>query len=258
MKLSGVFALICSLTLSLSCSIKEDRSGCPCRLVLDMGRIDTNVVSSVDLLVTASDGFVFRKTLSSDLFSSPYTVTVPRGDVYVCAFDGAAGTVSSDGSLTIIEGYECPRVNMYNSRIHAEGELVRDTVVLHKNHSVMRIIVRSEEPFPFQIAVAGNVSGYDKGGEPVHGNFRFVPERGEDGTFVVTVPRQTDNAMRLEVNDGDAVLKIFALGEYLFSSGYDWTSADLEDVTVSLDYSLTRLSVIVKGWDEEYFFDVVI
>ena len=258
MKLSGAFTVICGIILFLSCSIKEDRSGCPCRLVLDFSKVDTSVVTSVDMLVTASDGFVFRNTILDEELSSPYTVSVPRGEVNLSVFSGAEGYVGADGTLSIPEGDLCPRVNMYNSTISADSELVRDTVVLHKNHSVMTIFIESDDDFPFLISVAGSVDGYDPYGYPSEGAFRYSPLKGDDGAYVVSVPRQVDNSLRLEVNDGMDVLKVFALGEYLHASGFDWKSSDLEDVTVSLDYSLTRLSLIVEGWDEEFFFDVVI
>ena len=258
MKLSGAFTAICGIILFLSCSIKEDRSGCPCRLVLDFSKVDTSVVTSVDMLVTASDGFVFRKTIPVEEFASPYTVSVPRGEVNVSGFSGADGYVGADGALSILEGDLCPRVNMYNSKVMADAELVRDTVALHKNHSVMTIFIESEEDFPFRISVTGYVDGYDPDGRPSEGAFRYSPQKDDDGSYVVSVPRQVDNSLRLEVNDGMDVLKVFALGEYLHMSGFDWEAGDLEDVTVSLDYSLTRLSLIVEGWDEECFFEVVI
>ena len=106
--------------------------------------------------------------------------------------------------------------------------------------------------------MTGSIDGYDRYGCPSEGAFRYSPRKGDDGSFAVSVPRQVDNSLRLEVNDGMDVLKVFALGEYLHMSGFDWEAGDLEDVTVSIDYSLTRLSLIVEGWDEEYFFDVVI
>ena len=64
--------------------------------------------------------------------------------------------------------------------------------------------------------------------------------------------------MLLEVSDGTEVLKIFALGKYICASGYNWKAADLSDITVGIDYTRTKLTVSVRGWDEVYEFDVVI
>ena len=42
------------------------------------------------------------------------------------------------------------------------------------------------------------------------------------------------------------------------AAGYDWSAPDLPDMIVTIDYVLTNISLIVEGWEEEFFFDVVI
>ena len=66
-------------------------------------------------------------------------------------------------------------------------------------------------------------------------------------------------SLLLDVEDEDSsVLKTFAIGEYMDKSGYDWTEADLEDVVIVLDYSVTGLRVVFKGWDKEYTYDIIL
>ena len=64
--------------------------------------------------------------------------------------------------------------------------------------------------------------------------------------------------MMLEIDDGGGVIKRFALGTYIASIGYDWTAPDLRDIDIELDFAMTRISLVVSGWDNEYEFDVVI
>jgi hypothetical protein len=68
MKLSGVMWLTCLVMLVVSCSVKEDRKMCPCRLVLDMAEVDTSVVKYAEIVVTAADGYGFRDTLRVEDF----------------------------------------------------------------------------------------------------------------------------------------------------------------------------------------------
>ena len=69
----------------------------------------------------------------------------------------------------------------------------------------------------------------------------------------------SDWTLQLDVEDEDSsVLKTFAIGEYMDKSGYDWTEADLEDVVIVLDYSVTGLRVVFKGWDKEYTYDIIL
>ena len=71
-------------------------------------------------------------------------------------------------------------------------------------------------------------------------------------------PRQKDNSLRLEgIEDGN-LLRVFALGEIIAASGYDWTTENLRDVTVEIDYSKTDVIFTIEGWKQEFSFVVTI
>lgn len=240
------------------CSVKEDREFCPCRLLLDFSEVDTSVIKYADVLITGENDYGFMDLLGADKFEQEYVVPVPRGvtEVGVCYCED--GYVLEEGGLRIPYGDDCPRLYMHSSVLDASGEMVCEKVMMHKNYCTMTVCVRENEGFPFLLDVKGSVDGYGPGGEPSVGGFYYVMNADSDGLFQVTVPRQVDNSLLLGVNDGTEVLKVFTLGEYLKSSGYDWSALDLEDVTVSLDYALGRIVIEVEGWDKEYTYDVVI
>ena len=56
MKGNRIIVLMCLLLLSaaVSCSVKEDRSVCPCRLRLDFSGTDTSAVPGISLLLSDS------------------------------------------------------------------------------------------------------------------------------------------------------------------------------------------------------------
>ena len=72
------------------------------------------------------------------------------------------------------------------------------------------------------------------------------------------VPRQMDASLMLEVEDENGISKSFAIGEYIMASGYDWNAEDLSDITVTLDYYITGVTVLVQKWDDEFVFDLVL
>lgn len=155
-------------------------------------------------------------------------------------------------------------------------------VRLHKNFCRIDIQVRDVdgEEFPFKLRVRGNVNGYGLDGRPARGAFLCDAERSEtesagsgtesdgDGSgtasestgygYAVTVPRQTDDSLTLEIVTGDGVAKSFAIGNYIASSGYDWTSADLKDICLEIDYARTVISFIIDKWTHSEQFEVVI
>lgn len=258
MKLSGVLAFTSVVMLVISCSVKEDRDICPCRMMLDMGDVDTSVVKYAELVLTASGGFCYRDTLSAEAFSDVYAVDVPRGEVGIGVYWGAAGCVGDDGRLGIDYGDECPHVYMHSSFITALGESVVENVRMRKNHCIMTIQVQSDKDFPFRLEAKGLIDGYESGGKPSVGEFMYAMYADDEGMCQFVLPRQTDNSLVLEVHDDAGVLRSFALGEYVAASGYDWGVEDLKDLTISLDYALTRVVIKVEEWAEEHIFDVVI
>ena len=257
MKLLEVMWLTCLVMLVVSCSVKEDRDECPCCLVLDMAQVDTSVVKYAEIVVTASDGYGLRDTLSVEDFENGYVVDVPRGDVGVGIYCGASDNVDDKGNLLIAYGDECPQVYMHASNIMAHGETVVESVAMRKNHCIMTIQVQAENDFPFRLEAKGWVDGYESGGLPSVGNFMYAMYTDSAGACQLVLPRQTDSSLVLEVHDDTGILRSFALGEYVIASGYDWSEADLKDITVSLDYALTRVVIVVEAWAEEHVFNVV-
>lgn len=257
MRFSEVLAVSCCMLL-LSCSVKEDRDVCPCRLVIDMSQVDTSVVKYAELVVSASGNFITRDTLSAADFKDEYVALVPREEVGVGVYFGAEDCVDDSGGLGIAYGDECPQVYMHSSLVLAQGEMMKETVSMRKNHCIMTIQVQTEKEFPFRLEARGNVDGYELGGMPSEGRFMYSMGADHGGVCRLILPRQTDESLILEVHDGTDVLKTFALGEYVAASGYDWQEEDLRDLTVSLDYSMTRVGISVAGWRDEYTFDVVI
>ena len=258
MKLSEVLAVAAIVMLAIACSVKEDRDACPCRLVLDMDYVDTSIVKCAEVVLTTSDGFCYRDTLNTEDFVAGYVVDVPRGEVGVGVYWGASDSVDDGGRLLIDYGDECPHVYMHSSRIMAVGESVVETVRMRKNHCVMTIQVLSEKDFPFRLEAKGWIDGYESGGKPSVGEFMYAMYADDDGACQLVLPRQTDSSLALEVHDDSGVLRSFALGEYVTASGYDWDSVDLKDITISLDYALTRVIIKVEEWTQEQVFNVII
>lgn len=258
MKLSEVLASWGCVLLVLSCSIKEERDVCPCRLMLDMVDVDTSVVRYAELVVTTSGRTLKRDTLEVNDIVNGYNVDVPRGEVGIGVYFEAGGCVDDEGHLGIEYGDECPQVYMHSSLIKAEGEMVTEHVLIKKNHCIMTIQVETEKDFPFRLEAKGHIDGYGLGGIPSVGEFLYAMYTDDSGKCQISLPRQTDASLVLEVHDDSGVLKSFALGEYVAASGYDWTEENLRDITVSLDYSLTRVQISVAGWREEFVFDVIV
>ncbi len=215
-----------------------------------------------------------------------YSYVVPKGEVDLAvaySADGLAGELNSSGRwIEIDEGRPCPSIWTCCEKVSARADRVTVPVRLHKNFCRIDIQVRDVdgEEFPFKLRVRGNVNGYGLDGRPARGAFLCDAERSEtesDGSgtesdgddsgaasesigygYAVNVPRQTDDSLTLEIVTDDGVAKSFAIGNYIAASGYDWTSADLKDICLEIDYARTVISFTIDKWTHSEQFEVVI
>lgn len=253
----NIVILILMLTVSMiagSCSVKEDRSTCPCRLYLDFTLTDTLVTPQVSVFVSGSDADRSHKDIKASEFMPEYIIEVPRDIVHLNVYAGLEGLPFTQQGLVIPTGEQCPELYSFSEPVDARGEIAASSVDMHKNHCVMSVIIKKDDDLSYGLCVKSNVCGYDQNGAPLPGPFAYSPESEEDGTYRVVLPRQIDSDMRLEVDDGADVLRSFALGQYIVAGGYDWAAEDLEDVEVEIDWSCTSITLTVKGWEwvEEY------
>ena len=258
MKPLEVISAICCLLSFVACSVKEDRGVCPCRLMLDFSENDTVLVRSVELLLSASEGFGIADTLQCQEFDEEYEVFVPCGNVNVLAWYGAEGCVTEEDGLRIPYGEDCPEVYMSFFNVEVLGEVFRSAVLLKKNHCRATLYVQSEEGFPYRLVVRGDVGGYDSDGAPSEGEFMCELDLNDDLAGWVNLPRQRNDSLCLEVWEGDEMLKVFTLGRYISAVGYDWSADDLDDITLSLDYAHNVIGISIGEWDEEHHFNISI
>lgn len=264
------------------CSVKEDRDLCPCTLVLEFPREDAERLQdgvTVCMRGYSDDVFSLCDTLLADRSASSggpdtvsdkgsYSYVVPKGDIDLAvaySADGLAGELNSSGRwIEIDEGRPCPSIWTCCEMVSARADRVTVPVRLHKNFCRIDIQVRDVdgEEFPFKLRVRGNVNGYGLDGKPARGAFLCDAERSETESagygYAVTVPRQTDDSLTLEIVTGDGVAKSFAIGNYIAASGYDWTSADLKDICLEIDYARTVISFTIDKWTHSEQFEVVI
>ena len=237
--------------------IKEDRSECPCRLVLDFSEVDTLSVSSVDVLLESDEGFTMSEVVEKKHFSD-YMVPVPNTRMFLSVWAGAEQYLEHDKTVMIPYGEECPRLFLHKSEVEAEGEMVTERIRLRKNHCVLTVQVEDGRDYPFDLMVRGKVDGYGGDMMPTVGDFACKAVPDTLGTCVVVIPRQLDSSLILEVDDGTGHVKNFSIGESIVADGYDWKAEDLDDVTVTLDYALTEVALEIVEWEDESIYDIII
>ena len=213
-----------------SCSIKEDRDGCPCWMTVEMpgqaGHDGEKVGQDGRFPVGAGDdGTVvlrLRGNSDEDAVDYEYQVTeavrvdvgaleyeVPRGSVGVSAvafgneipgragYDGKSAGYDGD-EIRIPVGEQMDSLYGFFKMYHTRCESVLCDVELHKEFCTVSFTL-GEEGYssPYRIEVWGNVAGVSAWDlMPVLGEFRYAPMQ-KNGVYQVRVPRQVDNSLEL-------------------------------------------------------------
>lgn len=255
-KVSDMLLSTLSLISCLGCSVKENRDVCPCQLVLDFSKVDTVSVKSIDLFLRENGEVILNDVVEQEEFDEDYYAYVPRTSLDFCAWAGRGDALTDD--LKIPYGGDCPPVYIHSATIDAVGESVSETVIMRKNFCRVTMTVKMAMQSSVILAVIGNVDGFEADGVPSSGDFKVIKHVDGDNVFYVNLPRQLDASLMLEMDSGDEIVKRFPIGQYIVESGYDWKAPDLEDISIDLDLAVSHLSIVIKGWEKEYKFDVVI
>lgn len=259
-----VTAALCAALL-LSCSVKEDRTGCPCFLTLDFGGLEAaglleQGLDSLVLAVGAGKDFYAEEGFALKDHVQEYSLEVPKSLVDVLAVCGAGRAGVSPEGFMIPEGSACPALYRYTESFFAEADGMRRTVAFHKEHCMLTVSLKASPGVTasrFRIRLEGNVAGFRMDGSPADGHFNCFSSLSAGGLCHLNVPRQKDASLRLFIEFPDSgELRSFPVGKYILESGYDWRAQDLEDVSVEVDFSRSNLTVSTSRWQKTLNFEI--
>ena len=224
-----------------SCSVKENRTVCPCSLTVELTGLPVRPV----VLSVTGEGYSWTEVVHAD---TVLVLPVPKGEMAVSAVGGALA--EGDGSVRIPEGEEAPPLYLFYADVSTEAEQVVLPVTLRKQFCALELLFKGPSGYgpPFEVAVEGAYGGWRPDGSPASGPFsrRLLP--GSDGRATLRLPRQGDDSLLMHIVFADRKVRTFALGSYISASGYDWTAPDLEDLTLHVDISLTSVTISTDLW----------
>lgn len=252
-----VFHIIMVMMLA-GCSIKEDRTLCPCTIMVDLSGMDREAHAVSDILVLTDGDVVLEDEIPAVRYSEPYVFRVRRVSTTVDIYSGWKESGLTAAGFKVDEGEQFPELYLQTERIDTDAESVSLAAGLHKSYCKVTIDIRTEGEYPYSLSVRGDACGYAWDGEIIRGKFEYSPALDRDGICTVRIPRQHDSSLALVISEEGNTLREFALGEYIMESGYDWTAKDLEDVEVEIDYAKTDVIFKVNDWETTISFDVII
>lgn len=235
------FAMLSMTIVLASCSVKEDRSDCPCWLTVDAeNTVSLNAwFGSHRILDSHPGGFVEH--------------TVPRGLVELTAHKG---------NFTVEVGHQMDSLFAQRSVLNTNAETAVHTVHLNKNFATVELEFKQEDDgrTGYDLLVTGTVNGAEvRTLEPVDGPFSCTPEPNSKGRgYVFRVPRQKDDSLEvILLNDSREVERI-PVGELIRKAGFDWGKQWLGDVHIVADIPAHSFLITIEDWEGPESFSVTI
>ncbi len=252
---------LAALVGAAGCSIKEDRSPCPCWLVLVPGE-EALSEGTFTLEVYPQDGMRSeqqRELRWDSVLGGDYEVRVRRGLKQLSLRQGLRTQTVSGTAALISEGCEADSLRASSVGADCSGE--EAVVPVEPLRQWATLFLKMETggtgSYPYDLRLKGSFDGIDLLSlEPHRGPFRFDPAPlGEDGSeFRARLPRQGDDSIVLELRakgspaDSEP-LETLPLGEWIAASGYDWRAPSLSDIYIGVDYARAGVHVTVNDWE---------
>jgi hypothetical protein len=239
--------------LLVSCSVKEQREACPC--ILSIRISDTlSAVGNLALCVWDENPIFFDKMAMSEC-TGIYERSVPKGLYTVSAVVGENKMTRDDKTLAIPLGYDCDKIWGYTSKVDCHKEFAIDTAKFHKQFSLVNIefanLIHDFEGLEFY--VKSGTAGLDLTDlRPAEGEFSYLLNLDKNHCGTVCLPRQKQGSRSLvvEILKGGVIIETLPLWSWIEEVGYDWFSPNLNDINISIDYSISWVTIKVEGWKD--------
>ena len=261
---TGIFMAI--VTASASCSLKEDRDGCPCHLIIDLDNAVGN--GNADIFIFQDGEEVLADNVVPADYPEGYRCEVRRRPASATVIQGLEESVLNGGRLVIRDGNDADRLFLYNETLQCGSETVMAAADLHKNWTTLEISLAAEEGEDspagnVRIDISGGICGMDlRNGAPVRGDFQCIARLADSGfaVYAVNLPRQisSEDEILIAVSRNGKELFTCDISEAISRTGFDWSKPDLDDIRLRLDYISALFDVEIAEWETSPGSDKVI
>lgn len=274
MSVQGIRTMSAAAALALSailcsCSVKEDRSGCPCYVCLSVD--DFIRAGFSEATVAFSQGAdSFREDMRlAEYAGGVYEKAFPRRTARLSVLAGMNDSMVSGNTLTVPYGLEADPIWMFCGTLDCAGDEEHVRAVPYKQYCNLTIVLAGlpvGTGYDCDLKLHASDGAMDiYTGTPLAVEYCATARKGADGVFSVRIPRQSGDEIFLEISgwvspEGETMAgSMVDLGREFRESGYDWTRKSLSDASAVVDYAGASVSLSVEDWnDDDSFEDIEI
>lgn len=252
MKKSLCTSLMLCLLVLTSCSVKEDRSDCPCILTIDLSSCQDDM-EPMSLKGWMGSSILFEKKARGKDYPEGVKIMVPRGNVSYSVHSAVPSYHKTGSTISCPTGSQGEPLFAYRQTVVAAGEKAYDKVILHKQHAVLNLSFGLPDGDSSGItkviihAPYNGMSIHDL--SPVKGSFSCSASE-SDGFFSIVIPRQGKGSIIMEAYAGNELVRFEDIADILEINEYNWEAEDLDDVWIDFDMGTGDYTIEVEEWEE--------
>lgn len=265
-----LYLLVAGLSLA-ACrqSVLEDRTACPSLLYFDI--FNAGAFGTVDRVLVNAYRYPDQQRLGSDTT----TIRALEGrsfflDIREARAVRGAGVLgfrkcrADDGlAWTIPPGNSFDSLFRFSFLSEVEPEEFTVPVEFVKEYSSITLQFLNAEDwstdFPFDVVVRSGTCGLNAlTGTPVEGDFVCTANEDSPGVFRLTLPRQADDRLLMELYGRpglypvEGLARSYNLGGLLREmGGVTWKEKNLPDILIGINFKTTDFQVEVIPWEQE-------
>ena len=251
-----ILSVALALSALVSCSVFDDRTGCPSYLTVWYDLFPGSVVSSgrnLSLLVNDSEKVAFDENINADDYPSGTVIKVKKGLAVVSAWTGIDGMVRNGHVLMTKEGGECDSLYLHVGHPDCCDDLSEDHVQMHKQFCTLTVVVEGGEVWGGNglWTILSHWNGLDViDASSVSGDLSSYMRYMGEGTWQCRIIRQGDDSLTLEFEGPTGEPLHFDLGAIMAEAGYDWSALDLEDFTLYIRQAEGEWIWSIAPWND--------
>lgn len=235
-----------------SCSVKEDRDGCPCVLTIDL-RGCTEWKDELSLKGWNATKTLFGISARAGDYPGGLEVQVPKGSISYFAHSPLPDSRKEGKNVYVREGHQADSLYAYRTTLSVSGDRAYDKVTMHKQFATLNVTFGSGAEavqWVDSISVMAEFNGIDlETFRPVKG--RYVSGTGlVNSQLSVRIPRQGDGELTLELFREGKSLETVDLAEILRKKDYSWDDEDLEDIWIDFNGESISIAIGLSSWEE--------
>ena len=272
MRLRHIIPAFLLCTLGISC-IKENRSNCPCYLHLDLSRVDSNYVHSIDLMMEGGHHLAEWFPVDKSYIGDTLIIPVAKSEFDLCAWGNMYTSQREEHSRTITPGNVLDSLWSDYQRISTRCEDAYVSVVPSRQYIPVTIIIRGQIGGITNLdPVLGNISDrltFTGVATGAAGNSRpllvSAPTSPEGyylyRTMILTQASATKANLTVQFERGGlAHRSVLPLGRMLLEIGEDISLTGRNPIVLDITIGTANifLTIKVNGWTSHGVYEITL